>query len=110
MTHANTTSLSCATVFFTNISRGVADTNFIYFSTVLAGTNINLRFALSPGTSNNFTLDENTILPDFTTRPTTLGGGSNAWNFASVNPGYGRVWPNPSYNPTIITRKTNRMP
>jgi hypothetical protein len=63
-----------------------AGTNFGAFSYALNGTNINLRIALTPDSSNYFTFDESTNLPGFTTRLTTLGGGSNAWNFAVLNP------------------------
>jgi len=70
-------------------SHGLAGNEYVTPSENRSGTNLNLRFQLVPDSSNYFTLDEGTNLPNFTTRLTSLGGGSNGWRFMVLNPAGG---------------------
>ena len=87
--------VSVGSLLFGPVSSAGADTNFGAFSFARSGTNVNLRIDLEPDGTNYFTFEESADLAQFTTRLTALGGGSNAWNFAVINPGGG-------LDPTLI--------
>lgn len=63
---------------------------FLGFSiTNVAETNLQVRLALPEDYTSYFTFEESTNLPGFSTRFTSLGGGTNAWNYTVLYPGGG---------------------
>jgi hypothetical protein len=74
-------------LFVTSQASGAA--NSVNFVHSISGTNFSFRLDLGPDWSNYFTLDEGTNLTQSTTRLTSLGGGSNAWNFVVLDPSGG---------------------